>query len=244
MYNDIAYPQSGFGGNAQPSWGVPGVPGAMAGGANPNAAGGAQPGAKNQPPPGGWGNTPPYSVAPQGFGTLGYVNPAYANPNQTNAYMQQYEQLVAQGLAPQFAEQQQQLQDSSAARGISSSGAAGYLQSDLLGQQAAAYAQGISPIVQQGYGYTQQDILANQGAANQASYYNAGTYNNYLNSLESAYLNSFGPNTGVTNAFGAGVAGIGNAVGSTYEGALGAEGSALGGIGQGLGSYYGAQAGA
>lgn len=184
----------------------------------------------------GSGNTP--TPAPQGFGTLGYVNPAYAdptqnqvNPAQNTAYMQQYEQLVAQGLAPQFAQQEQYLQDSDAARGISNSGAASYLQGNLLGQQGAAYANAISPIVQQGYGYTQQDIMsnqgvaqqdlmANQGAANAASYYNAGTYNNYLDALQSAYLNSFGPNTGVTNAFGTAVGGIGQTVGGVYQGEL------------------------
>jgi hypothetical protein len=223
-----------------------------AGGIQPDQMGGAQPnvqqpvpeGQQAQPggaPPTGQGYGNQGQSAPYGFGTLGFVNPAYVNPAQNPAYMQQYEQLVAQGLAPQFAQQQQQLQDSSAARGISSSGAAGYLQSDLLGQQAAAYAQGISPIVQQGYGYNQQDIMANQGAANQASYYNAGTYNNYLNALQTAYLNSYGPNTGVTNAYGQAVGGIGSTVGGVYGSALGAEGQALGAAGTAFG--YGAGGG-
>src|SRR5271165_852105 len=187
---------------------------------------------------------PGATQAPAGFGTLGYVNPAYVDPQQSQAYMQQYEQMVAQGLAPQFQQQQQQLQDSSAARGISNSGAAGYLQSDLMGNQAAAYAQGISPIIQQGYGYSQQDLMGNQGAANAASYYNAGTYNNYLNELQTAYLNSFGPNTGVTSAYGSAVGGIGSAVSGAYQGAAGGEMGALGGLGQGLGSYLGGLGGA
>jgi hypothetical protein len=187
----------------------------------------------------GSGSSSATTPAPAGFGTLGYVSPSYVDPTQSTAYMQQYEQLVAQGLAPQFAQQQQQLQDSTAARGISNSGAGAYLQGNLTGEQAAAYAQGISPIVQQGYGYTQQDLMANQGAANAASYYNAGTYNNYLNELQTAYLNSYGPNTGVTSAYGSAVGGIGSTVGGAYAGAEQGQGAALGGIGQGLGTYFG-----
>lgn len=178
----------------------------------------------------------PNQPAPPGFGTLGYVNPSYVNPQQSQQYMQQYEQMVAQGLAPEFAQQQQQLQDSSAARGISSSGAAGQLQSDLLGQQAAAYAQGIQPIISQGYGYSQQDLMANMGAANQASYYNAGTYNQYENELMSAYLNSFGPNTGVQGAYGSAIGGLGSTYGSVYGQGLAGQSAELGALGSGLGA--------
>lgn len=195
-------------------------------GPNPNAGTG---------PPGTNANGPP----PSGFGTLGFVNPAYVDPKQTQAYMDQYEKLFRQAVAPQFQEQQSQEQDQLAARGISSSGAGQYLMNDLLGQQASATAQGLMPIVQQGYGYTQQDLMGNQAAANQASYFNAGTWNNYLQGLESAYLGSFGPNPGVEAAYGSAVGGLGNTYGSIYGSALGEQGQALGAAGAAAGSYFG-----
>jgi ABC-type cobalt transport system substrate-binding protein len=211
------------------------------------------------------------STAPvpvQDFGATAQVNPTYAqaaaavapsqaqaatvDPNQSAAYMQQAYAQNAAALAPTFAQQQSQLQDSSAARGISNSGAAGYLQGNLQGQQASALASADEPITAQGYSYSQADLsqnqanqqatnFANQNANNQVNEYNASNqqavnsqnaqasnaasdtnaqyyqnnvnadandYNAYLsalygsgsgeaNSLLSAYLNSFGPNTGV-----------------------------------------------
>jgi hypothetical protein len=83
-------------------------------------------------------------------------------------------QQNAQALAPQFAQQQQQLQDSNAARGISSSGAAGYLQGNLLGGQASALAQADAPITSQGYGYSQQDLTNNAANQQQTNLFNAG----------------------------------------------------------------------
>lgn len=213
-----------------------GAGGVGQGGAQPQG-GQAQPGAQQ-----GQGGAYGVPQTPQGFGTLGYVNPSYVNPQQSQQYMDQYEQLVSKGLQPTFQQEDQQLQDSNAARGISNSGAASYLQSDLLGEQAGVVAGAQAPIVSQGYGYTQQDLQGNQQAANAASFYNAGTYNNYENELMTGYLNSFGPNTGVSSAYGEGIGGIGSTVGGVYGSALQGEGSALGGLGEGFGAYEGAAA--
>lgn len=173
----------------------------------------------------------------QDFGGTPQVAPTYADPNQNPAYINAYEQLTQQSLEPYFQQQQMQLQESDAARGIQNTGAAGYLQGNLLGQQGATLAGAYAPIVQQGYGYTQQDIQGNQQAANQAATQNAGYYNadrtsnydaynqylqnlygsgaNQQNSLLTAYLNSFGANSGVSNVASQGLAGTQNAYSNT-----------------------------
>jgi len=186
-------------------------------------------------PPGTNANGPP----PNGFGTLGFVNPSYVDPNQNQAYMNQYEQLFRQSVEPYYKEQQLAEQGQLAGRGISNSGSGQYLMNDLMGQQAASTAQGLMPIVQQGYGYTQQDLQGNQNAANQASYFNAGTWNNYQQGLEQAYLGSYGPNAGVEAAYGSAVGGLGNTYGSIYGSALGEQGQALGSAGYAAGMFGG-----
>jgi hypothetical protein len=99
---------------------------------------------------------------------------ALVNPTQNDSYLKQYESLLNTTMQPQFQAQNQSLQDSLAARGISSSGSAAYLQNQLSGQQASALAAATSPLVQQGYGYTQADIAANQSNQQQTGLYNAG----------------------------------------------------------------------
>jgi hypothetical protein len=195
------------------------------------------------------------------FGPIASVAPTYVNPIQAKQYMQQYLQYLKQAQAPGNKQQMQALNDSLAARGITSSGAAGQLQANLLGQQAAAYAQGASPIVSQGFGYAQQDTTGNAAAANNASlvnsqYYNqavntdAQDYNNYQTMLENqgyntytdlnnAYLQSYAPNPGVESAYGADLSGVLGAYSGIYDSALAGEGAAAGGIGQGLGTYFG-----
>lgn len=205
-----------------------------------------------QPNPGEIAGLGPANV--QQFGGTPTVNPTYANaamvdPNQNLAYMQQYEQLLGTSLAPQFQSQDQQMADQLAARGLTTSGAGQYLTNQLYGQQAAALATGLQPIVSQGYGYSQQDIQGNQAYQNQANFANAGAsneadvlnaqlynqdryanygaYNNFENELlglgggqlsaqQAAYLNSFGPSTGVESAYGSALTGMQNAYGSVY----------------------------
>jgi hypothetical protein len=193
-------------------------------------------------------NTAPAPI--QDFGNTPYVDPAYINPQQNEAYMQQYEQLYAEMLGPQFAQQDQQLQDSDAARGISSSGAAGYLQGNLMGNQAGALAGGLTPIVQQGYGYEQQDTMANAQYANEATLTNANfynqdrnanfnAYNNYQNELTGAYLGTLGPNAGVGNLFGESINGQNQGYLSAYEMEMQQQDAELGLAGDALGMYGG-----
>ena len=132
------------------------------------------------------------SAAQQGYAGATGVSQNYqdaraamVDPNQNQAYLQQFEGAVGAGLNPMFQQQDQALQDQMAARGISSSGAAQYLSNNLMGQQAGAYANAIQPMIGQAAGYTHQDIAANQGnrqatnfanqnAANTASGANSG----------------------------------------------------------------------
>jgi hypothetical protein len=174
------------------------------------------------------------SMAPlpvQDFGALPSITPTYAagasaaggtpvnaaqstaatvDPNQSKAYMDAAYAQEAQALAPQFQQQQMNLQDSSAARGISSSGAAGELQGNLLGQQASALAAADAPITQQGYQYSQNDIAQNQanqqqsGLANQQADIATGEYNSSQQQQNNQY------NAGLTEQNNQYNAGVGN----------------------------------
>ena len=176
----------------------------------------------------------------QQFGNIPQIDPSYysavnASPFQQQKYLSQYDKMYAAGLQPTFNQQDLAQSQDLASRGITDSSAASQTMGDLYAQQGGQIAQGEAPMVQQAFGQTQQDILANQAAQNQASATNAGAsnaaaaanagyynqavtgnenaYNSYQsalfgagagqnNALLSAYLNSFGPNTGVTNAMG------------------------------------------
>lgn len=244
-----------------------------------------------QPNPGEIAGMAPANI--QQFGGTPTVNPTYAhsanqqyltgnaaqiNPNSAQSYLNQYGNVLGMGLAPEFQQQQAALAQSNAARGITNSGAAGQLESNLLGQQAGAYANAYAPMVGQAFGYQQSDLtgnaanqqqmalanlgfgnaalgatagyqqqanLSNQSASNEANlmnanyynqdrYTNAGAYNSFMNELfgqgaslygsdTSAYLNSFGPQTGVTNAMNANLQGQQGAYSSVYGQAIGAQ---------------------
>lgn len=225
--------------------------------------------------PGNIGATAPAPY--QAFGSIPQIDPTYysaalADPFQQQQYLKQYDTLYTKGLQPFFNQQQLGLSQDLAARGISDSSAASYNMGNLEGQQAGQVAQGEAPMVSQAFGYTQQDVLANQAATNAARQYgadaanqaaltnanfynqavtgNQAAYNWYLQQLYgsganeqmallSAYLNSFGPQTGVTNAMGQELGGMGNIYGDIYGSALQGQGSSFGGLGAGLGSYFG-----
>ena len=215
-----------------------------------------------------FGNTPQIDPA--------YWSAAYANPFQQQQYLKQYDQMYVKGLQPTFNQQDLALNQDLASRGISDSSAASYNMGNLYAQQGAQIAQGEAPMVQQAFGYTQQDVLANQAAQNSANsgnaaasneaaaanagFYNQATmanmnaYNQYQsqlfgagtseqNALMSAYLNSFGPQTGVTNAFGAEMGALGTAYSGAYDantsGGWGALGSLFGAAGQAAGAGKG-----
>jgi len=220
----------------------------------------------------------------QSFGGTAQVAPTYAdaatiNPFSAQQYLNQGENAVNTAMAPQFQQQDQALAQSDAARGITNSGSAGQLQTNLQGQQASALSSAYEPLIGQGMSYAQQDVtgnaanqqsvnLANAGYGNTASMYNANAYNtdvnanasaynNYQNellqygsgeqnSLLTAYLNSYGPNSGVSSAYNTGLSGSQSVYGNVFSGAESGQGSALGGIGEGVGTYFGdvAEAGA
>ena len=198
----------------------------------------------------------------EAFGGLPTVSASLVDPNQNNAYLQQYENALQTALNPTFQQQDQQLADSNAARGITSSGAGAYLQGNLQGQQAGAVASGTLPLIQQGYGYTQQDLQGNQQAQNAATginaagYYNealtgnANAYNSYeqellglggsnLSALEGTYLGSYAPNSGVESGFGTAIGGIGSTYGSVYGAGQSGENAALGAAGTAAGAAFG-----
>lgn len=167
-------------------------------GAYPSTMNGA-PATTGQPGPPGFATPSPGSIAGgapapvNAFGPTAQVNPTYGapttvNPIQAQRYLQQYLRQLNTAVKPEFFQQDQALNDSLAARGITNSGSAAQLQNNLFGQQAAAYAAQAEPMISQGFGYAQQDTmqnaanaqqmtLANQVYANQASALNAGYYN-------------------------------------------------------------------
>jgi hypothetical protein len=219
--------------------------------------------------------TAPASI--QSFGGTAQVAPTYAtaatvNPASAQQYLNQYEGAVNTALAPQFQQQDQALAQSDAARGITNSGSAGQLQTNLQGQQASALSSAYEPLIGQGMSNAQADTtlnatnqqttnLADAAAGNTASTYNANAYNtdvdanasaynNYQNellqygsgeqnSLLTAYLNSYGPNSGVSSAYNTGLSGSQSVYGNVLGEAESGQGSALGGIGQGVGTYLG-----
>lgn len=194
----------------------------------------------------------------QAFGSVAQVNPTYVDPANAQGYYGQYAQLLQSAMDPYFAQQQQQLTSDLRARGIQNSGAAGYLEGNLLGQQGATLAGQEAPLLSQAFGYNQQADMANAGYGNAASLYNANAYsgavdknysayNNYLNelfglgasnygALQGAYLNSFGPSTGVESGFNNALSGTSNAYTNVYGSAVQGQGAAVGGAFSGLGA--------
>jgi hypothetical protein len=105
---------------------------------------------------------------------------ATVDPNQNQVYLTEYESAVQNALAPQEAQQNEQLAEQDAARGITDSGSAAYLSGNLQGQQIGAYSSAIEPLIGEEAQNTQSDIVANQ--ANQETAYN-NQYQGYLNSV-------------------------------------------------------------
>lgn len=164
---------------------------------------------------------------------------------QAAAFANAYSPMIGQA----FGYQQQDLTGNQAAQNQFGLANLGYANT-ALGQNAAYQQQmGLADLgygnaaLGANAGYQQQANLTNAAASNQtnelnAGYYNqdrytnAGAYNQYQNELFNqgssvygtdlaAYLNSFGPSTGVTNAMSQGLAGEQNIYGQVYGAALG-----------------------
>jgi len=162
----------------------------------------------------------------QDLASRGISDSSAASYNMGNLYAQQGAQ-VAQGEAPMvqqaFAQTQQDVLANQAARNSANS-------SNAAASNAAAAANA---------NYYNNAVTGNMDAYNQ--YQNAlfGGGSNWENSLLSAYLNSFGPQTGVTNALGQELAGEASAYSSANAGQDQTLGALFGAAGQ-----YGAAAAA
>jgi hypothetical protein len=167
--------------------------------------------------------TPQYAQAAQmqavngqatnGQATLGQAVNGQAttvNPNQNLAYIQQYEKLNQQAMQPTFQQQNEALAEQSNARGLSG-GAAQYFSNNLAQQQGATMAQMNAPIVQQGYGYGQQDIQSNQAALNTQGLANQGYQNQFGLANMGAQNTQSLANQGYQNQFGLANLGYNNA---------------------------------
>ena len=178
-----------------------------------------------------------YGTAPAGVQAFGPT--PYINPQNSQQYLREYEAALQKAMGPQFKQQNLQLAQQNAARGITNSGAASYLQGNLLGQQAGALATADEPLIGQAMGNTQSDIMANAAAYNQDRYANFNDYNSYLNELfgagqqtqsqlEEALLGSYGPNAGVGSMFGTAESGMNQAYTNVFDEMLASQGQALG----------------
>jgi len=183
------------------------------------------------------------------------LQPTFQAQDQTNQ-----DQLAARGISSSGAAQDltNQLYGQQAATLASADSAAigqqaGYVQGDISGNQAALNASGQynASNIQGTNEFNAAEGTAasgtNAGYYDQAVTGNATTYNNYLSTLEgqgyntsneayTAYLNSFGPNSGVTSGYNAATTGIGNAATGAYDSSIAGEGAALGGIAGAAGS--------
>ena len=144
---------------------------------------------------------------------------ATIDPNTLPGALQQYAQLAQSTLAPQFQQQNQQLQAQLAQNGIFNSSAAGQAETNLMGNQDAALSSAISPLVADFANFYQQDQtgnaanrqaanaanfqggldvgFANQNATNNANSTNASTYGNIVQGdLNAANTYLQGLNTG------------------------------------------------
>lgn len=166
--------------------------------------------------------TAPYGY--QAFGNIPSVNATYwnaaqANPFQQQQYLDYYNSLVTKGLQPFFNQQLLQSSQNLAARGITDSSAANYEQNTLRGQQAGQVAQQEAPMVSQAFGYTQQDIMANQQAQNMANAANAAAANQATNTNAAYYNDAVRGNMDAYNAYVQSLFGAGTGEQNTLLGA-------------------------
>lgn len=191
-----------------------------------------------------WGGRPPIqgqqqqpqgpNFAPkpwQSFGQVPYITPYQITPDQYAQFVPQLFTAMQTSMQPFFNQEQDQLNQSYAGRGLLQSGTAAQGYNDLLNQQFATLLGGVIPQAQQAVG-------ANVGAQNVANAANAGMYsnvvgqnmgqyNNYLNQLMGGYLGSYGgPQSGIYNILGQGAGAAGNA----YSNAYGNAASGYGGL--------------
>jgi hypothetical protein len=186
---------------------------------------------------------------PQYLGQEEAANSASLQPQFQAQDQSEQDQLAARGISSSGAAQDltNQLYGQQASTLASMNAPAiqqqsGYQQADLTGNAAAI---NNTNLFNAGEGTAAAGT--NAGYYDQALTGNATTYNNYESALEgqgyntsneayTAYLNSFGPNSGVTSGYNGAVAGIGNAATGAYDSSVAGEGAALGAAGSAAGA--------
>jgi hypothetical protein len=159
----------------------------------------------------------------QEFGAVPYVNPALSTAakvdnSQLPGALSAYEQQLQTSLAPTFQQQGQQMTADLASRGLLDSSAAAQAQGNLQGNQAAALAGGIEPLIgkfadfynsnnQLNASNEQQTGVQNQSALNVGNAYNSELYKSVTSGNQqdqNGYLKALwdlqnGSNTGLAN---------------------------------------------
>lgn len=130
----------------------------------------------------------------------GMVTGASIDPAQSNDYLNQNMNLLQSELAPQFAQQNEGLNEQLASRGIFNSGASQQAATDLGQKQTATLAGAQQPLISQGYGYQQSDLQQNAANAQAASLANQGTQTTQNDYAAQLQQEANAGNTASTNA--------------------------------------------
>lgn len=157
----------------------------------------------------------------QAFGQVPSIDPAMIGAGDVGSYLSALMPGIQQSMAPEFAQQTGALNENQASRGIYNSSVGTQQDADLQAQQFAAMLGAGLPVAQ-------QDVLANQGSANNANAFNAtayggianenmNAYNNWGNMLGGAELGSFAPDPGVAGIYGNAATGDSNSYSNAYN---------------------------
>lgn len=142
----------------------------------------------------------------QDFGSVPYVQAATTNAASVDnsslpGALQGYEGAVNSAMAPQFQQQQDQLNSGLAQRGIYNSSAGQELQNNLTGQQDAALSSAYEPLIAQFAGDYNANNQLNAQMEQQASLANQGAYNNANTTNAQAYGTAVGANYDAYNQY-------------------------------------------
>lgn len=183
------------------------------------------------------------------FGGIPTITPTYMQPGQVGdtqmpGGMGLFESQLIAAMMPQFAAQRQGLDSEMASRGIFNSGAAQQASNDLSGQQAAAIANPLGALTQQGMGLYGEGVLQNAQLQQGANQYNAGAANTANATNAAAYGSIVGNDQANYNAFlqqlMQGGMGLTGTLLDSYLGSYGADPSVGGVLSQGLAGTSGA----
>jgi hypothetical protein len=192
-------PPTGSGGGPGATTGNPGSPGAAGGG--------------------GLGQFAPQPY--QSFGQVPSMDPAMIGQGDVGSYLAGLMPGISAAMGPEFAKQTGALNENEASRGI-------YDSSVGTADNANLQAQQFADMMGMGLPIAQQDVMANQASANDASRFNAtaygdvtnqnmNAYNNWGNMLAGAGLGSYSPDPAIGGMYGNAATGAGNAYQNAYN---------------------------